>query len=133
MGEKGETPTTVGRWKGFAWTNNEVSRVAMAAVALCHNLYTVASDWDFPDFDSQDVKIIGTDLTAFHMDVFRKYVDRLPAWFVACFNIYIPGKWFNYSMCIMGFFLDFNYLYACLIYRPCDFGISYTDNGQQYV
>jgi len=33
----------------------------------------------------------------------------------------------------MGFFLDFNYLYACLIYRPCDFGISYTDNGQQYV
>lgn len=92
-----EEDGVVGAGWGWGPINTEFLRMFVASLVACFNMVVIAQDWDFPNLDAGEVKIVATDLSEITLkwEWLRKQGELLEKIF-ANFTFYLSGKWVNY-------------------------------------
>eukprot|EP01065_Artemidia_motanka_P052917 TRINITY_DN967_c0_g1_i1.p1 TRINITY_DN967_c0_g1~~TRINITY_DN967_c0_g1_i1.p1 ORF type:complete len:638 (+),score=127.78 TRINITY_DN967_c0_g1_i1:140-2053(+) len=100
--------------------SDEFDRCMLAAVICALDVIVVLQDWEFPSFDTRmDIRMPG--LRTADVNVVAGKKGHTPL-----FNVFITGKWMNYSMFVLVCLLDLSMLLSCIVYVPEDYG-QYTD------
>eukprot|EP01062_Namystynia_karyoxenos_P037636 TRINITY_DN27372_c0_g1_i1.p1 TRINITY_DN27372_c0_g1~~TRINITY_DN27372_c0_g1_i1.p1 ORF type:complete len:650 (+),score=187.26 TRINITY_DN27372_c0_g1_i1:92-1951(+) len=97
--------------------SNEFTRCFLAAVICALDIIVVVQDWEFPTFESRmEISMPGTTSTNVNASGGGHGKAR------PLFNVFITGKWLNYSLFALVCFLDISMLKGCMQYIPEDYG-----------